>query len=93
MAQWISTNQQCFSPSTVPGLAVLSSAATGCRRRTRFPFGESCECCQVRAGSRQVGTAALLLLPAALGTAAGHSVGPDQYPVPGVTVEVVLAAH
>ncbi|KAG7244243.1 hypothetical protein INR49_004381 [Caranx melampygus] len=48
-------------------LAVLSSAATGCRR-TRFTFGESCEGCQVWAGSRQIGTTALLLLPTAFGT-------------------------
>lgn len=81
--------------SSVPRLAVLSFVAAG-RRSATLPFGQSGESCQVWAGSRQVGTAPLLLLlllATAFGTETGNSVGSYQHPVTRVTVKVVFSAH
>lgn len=77
---------------SVPRLAVLSSAVSR-RRPATFTFGQSSKSCQVRAGSRQVGTTALVLLAAALGATPAHSVWSYQHAVTRVTVEVVLATH
>ena len=81
-----------WSLLSVPRLAVLSSAVSRWRSAS-FTFGQSSKSCQVRAGSRQVGTTALLLLAAALGASPAHSVWSDQHAVTRVTVEVVLATH